>query len=116
MVDGGQRLRFFGIFDNLADLALQKLRSGIVRRLVDQQVLERRAEPQAADLPGFLINRLAFRVGNIGCVPFRDQERMPICGGMHGLPDLIRIRLRPFLERVGKRPVLGGDAVIVMMA
>ena len=59
MIDVRQDRRGLRILHDRADLALDEIGRGVVRRLAHQHVLERRAELQAAALPRRLVDRLA---------------------------------------------------------
>ena len=112
MVDVRQLGRRLRVFDDLADLGADELGRGIVRRLVHQEVAERRAELQPAPLPGFLVDGVALLRRHVMGRAVLDGERMSVRGGLHHPTQLAGVVLHPLLELRAQRMVLRGHRVV----
>ena len=97
---GGRR-----VLHDLADLVLDELGGGVVRRLARQHVLEVGAELEAALLPGSLVDRHALVVIHVEGVALHDPEGVAIRRAAHDLVDLGVVLLHPPAELVRQRCV-----------
>src|SRR3954447_18254341 len=111
-IDIRKRLGGFWILDDLADLALDEFGSRVVRRLVEQHVVEARAELQAAFLPRRLVDRLPLGFAHVERLAAGDAERMAVRRRSHYFPDLVVVLANELQELFRERRVARGHAVL----
>ena len=112
VIDIGKRLRSFRISYDLADLALDEFRRRVVRRLVEQHVVEAAAELQPAFLPRRVVDRLPLRFAHVERLAPGDAERMAVRRRAHRFPDLVVVLAHVSHELFRERRVARGHAVL----
>ena len=112
MINVSQNLSFLWIFDDLQNFPPNEFRSGLIRLVACEQILESGTKLQSALLPGLFVNAQPLLFRRLSRTPALDVKRVTIMVGRHNGVDVIGMSLGVLFELFGQWRIVGWQTVV----